>query len=132
MTKAWYAFVGVLVGAALASAAFASLPASRSQDPAKLAPLMYKVIFENSHVRVIDYHLKPGEREPMHSHPFGVVVYNFTDAKMRVTLPNGASAEASSRAGEALWRDPVTHRAENVGSSEAHSLLVEPKGGWAK
>lgn len=38
---------------------------SRAQDPAKLAPQFYKLVLDNEQVRVIDYHLKPGEKEPL-------------------------------------------------------------------
>jgi hypothetical protein len=31
-------------------------------------------LLENSQLRAIDYRLKPGEKEPMHSHPCGVFV----------------------------------------------------------
>jgi quercetin dioxygenase-like cupin family protein len=98
-----------------------------AQDPAKLAPQFYKVILDNNDARVIDYHLKPGEKEPLHSHPSGVLVYYFTDATMRVTLPGGKTAESTNRAGDITWRDPVTHFAENTGDNEVHTLLVEPK-----
>jgi len=98
-----------------------------AQDPATLAPQLYKVILENDDSRVIDYRLKPGEREPMHSHPSGVLVYYLADAKMRVSLPDGKTAESTNRAGDIVWRDPVTHFAENIASSEVHTFLVEPK-----
>jgi quercetin dioxygenase-like cupin family protein len=98
-----------------------------AQDPAKLAPHLYKVVLDNDDARVIDYHLKPGEKEPMHSHPSGLLVYYFTDAKARVTLPDGKTAETANRAGDIIWRDAVTHFAENIGSSEVHPMLVEPK-----
>jgi quercetin dioxygenase-like cupin family protein len=98
-----------------------------AQDPVKLAPQFYRVVLDDEDVRVIDYHLKPGEREPMHSHPSGVLVYYFTDAKARVTLPDGKTAEGTNSAGDIVWRDPVTHFAENTGSSEVHTVLVEPK-----
>ena len=29
--------------------------------------------------------------------------------------------------GDTLWRAPVTHAGENIGNTEAHALLVEPK-----
>jgi quercetin dioxygenase-like cupin family protein len=98
-----------------------------AQDPAKLAPQFYRVVLDNEDARVIDYHLKPGEREPMHSHPSGVLVYYFTDAKARMTLPDGKTAEVTNRAGDIVWRDPVTHFAENTGSSDVHTVLIEPK-----
>jgi quercetin dioxygenase-like cupin family protein len=125
--------LGLLVGAVLAAVGAATLSARAvPQDPVVLAPEMYKVVLENDRVRVIDYHLKPGQREPMHSHPRGAVVYFFTGAKMRTTLPDGKTNEGSSREGEVVWRDPVTHRAENIGDTEVHTLVVEPKSGWGK
>jgi hypothetical protein len=60
-------------------------------------------------VRVIDYHLKPGEKEPMHSHPPGVVVHYFADANVRWGPQNGPMSDRSSKAGDIVWRDPVTH-----------------------
>lgn len=126
MTNSACFAVGIAVGAMLTAGAGA---AKESQDAAKVAPQMYRVIFENNQFRVIDYHLPPGRTEPMHSHPNGVLVYAFSDAKMRATSVEGKSSESVSRAGDVVWRDPVTHRGENIGTTEAHSLLVEPKTG---
>jgi quercetin dioxygenase-like cupin family protein len=98
-----------------------------AQDPTKLAPQNYKVLFENDQIRVIEYRLKPGEREPMHSHPFGVFVYFLSGAKIRTTFPDGKTSEDSKHTGETVWRDPVTHAGENIGDAEAHALLIEPK-----
>lgn|GEM_PF-1498328 len=60
---------------------------------------------DDEQVRVIDYHLKPREKEPLHSHPSGVLVYYYTDAKMRVTLPDGTNT-AVNKAGDVVWREP--------------------------
>ncbi|HKT70291.1 MAG TPA: hypothetical protein VJP83_12680 [Terriglobales bacterium] len=128
MTKTGYLITGMLGGALLATCASGlAAKAAGMQDAAQLAPQMYKVILDNDKVRVSDYHIRPGDKEPMHSHPTGVVVYYFTDAKMRVTSPEGKTATASNKAGDVLWRDPVTHSAQNIGTNEVHSLLVEPK-----
>lgn len=128
MTKTAYLITGLLAGALLASLAFAGASnPSKMQDPAKVAPQMYKVVLHNKNVRVIDYHLARGEKEPMHSHPSGVLVYFFTDATTRSTLPDGKAAVTHNRAGDVVWRDPVTHQGENVGGSEVHTLLVEAK-----
>ena len=80
-----------------------------AQDPAKLAPHLYRVVLDNEDTRVIDYHLKPGEKEPLHSHPSGVLVYYFTEVTMRVTLPGGKTAESTNRGGHYLARpcDPL-------------------------
>jgi len=127
VTKTAYLLVGMLIGAVLTAAILGATTAAWGQDAAKLAPQMYHVIFENDRYRVIDYHLAPGGKEPMHSHPNGVLVYWFSNADMRVTLADGKANESLSKAGDVVWRDAVTHRGENIGATEAHSLLVEPK-----
>ena len=114
-----------LLGAFLLSAACYQW--ATAQNPTTLAPQAYMVILDNDKVRVIDYRLKPGEREPMHSHPSGVLVYYFTDAKMRVTTADRAIADSHNSPGDIVWRDPVTHFAENTADTEAHALLIEPK-----
>jgi hypothetical protein len=46
---------------------------------------------------------------------------------MKTTFPDGRRAESSGGAGEAHWRNPVTHALENIGSTEAHALAVDLK-----
>jgi hypothetical protein len=41
---------------------------TQAQDPVKLSPQYYKVLLENDQVHVVEYRLKAGEKEPMHSH----------------------------------------------------------------
>ncbi len=128
MTKMAYLLAGGLMGAMLTTAILTMAGgAAWGQDAAKRAPQLYHVIFENDRYRVIDYHLRPGEKEPMHSHPNGVLVYPFTDAKVRTTFADGRTSDSTAKPGDVVWRDPVTHRGENIGSNELHELLVEPK-----
>jgi hypothetical protein len=56
-----------------------------------------------------------------------VLVYFFTDANMASTPPEGKTSENHNRAGDVVWRDPVTYFAKNLGNSEVHTLLVERK-----
>ncbi len=100
--------------------------AEPEMDPIKLSPQLYDVRFENDRLRVLEYRAKPGQKEPMHSHPPGVV-YVFSDSTMRVTLPDGSTSEAPRKAGELYWRDFTTHAAENIGDTESHALAVELK-----
>jgi quercetin dioxygenase-like cupin family protein len=123
MGKLAYLSVGIVVGVLLGTSAF-SKQGTGTLDPAKLAPQMYRVILDNSKLRVMDYHLKPGKQEPLHSHPNGTFVYFFTDADMQ---PVSGGNETHNRVGDAIWRDPVTHAGKNTGASEVHALLVEPK-----
>jgi quercetin dioxygenase-like cupin family protein len=77
-------------------------------------------------VRVIEWHLKPGEKEAMHSHPPGVV-YELTASKLRITLPDGKTQEATGTAGETFWRGPTTHAIENIGDTEARAIAIDVK-----
>ena len=118
---------GIAIGALLATVAFAiSTREARTQDPVKQSPQYYKVLLENDQVRVVEYRLKPGEKEPMHTHTTGVL-YIFGDAKMKTTFPDGRTTESSGGAGEAHWRNPVTHALENIGTTDAHALAVDLK-----
>lgn len=97
-----------------------------AQDPVKLSPQYYKVLLDNDEVRVLEFRFKPGEKEPMHSHSRGFV-YSLTDAKIKMTFPEGKSEESVIKAGEARWRNAVTHAVENIGTTEAHVIAVELK-----
>src|SRR5260221_414046 len=87
---------------------------SHAQDPVTLSPNYYKVLLENERVRVLEYHLKAGEKEPMHSHPAGVV-YVLSGARVKFTYPDGRTEEKPAASGETFWREPTTHAVENVG-----------------
>jgi quercetin dioxygenase-like cupin family protein len=100
--------------------------AARAQDPVKTSPQYYKVLLENDQVRVLEYRLKPGEKEPMHSHPPGVV-YVISGTKLKVSYPDGRTEERAATAGETIWREPTTHALENVGDTEAHAIAIDLK-----
>ena len=42
---------------------------SHAQDAVAVNPDIYKVLFENEEIRVLELTWEPGEREAMHSHP---------------------------------------------------------------
>ena len=104
----------------------APVSSAMAQDPVKLSPQYYKVLIDNDEVRVLEYRLEPGEKEPMHSHPRGFVYY-LADAKLRVSFPDGKTEESELKAGEAHWRNAITHAVENIGSTEAHIIALELK-----
>src|SRR6266487_2245156 len=66
---------------------------SHGQDPVTTSPKYYKVLLENDQVRVPEYRLKAGEKEPMHSHPAGVV-YVLSGARVKFTYPDGRTEES--------------------------------------
>ena len=110
----------------LASLLSAMCMATCAQDPVTTSPQFYKVLLENDQVRVLEYRLKLGEKEPMHSHPAGVV-YVLSGGTLKFSYPDGRTEEKTAATGEAIWRDPVTHAVENVGKMEAHAIAIDLK-----
>ncbi len=97
-----------------------------AQDPVRMSPQYYKVLLENDHVRVLEYRLKAGEKEPMHSHPAGVV-YVLSGATLKFSYPDGRTEEKTAATGETIWREPVTHALENISKTEAHAIAIDLK-----
>jgi beta-alanine degradation protein BauB len=64
----------------------------------------------------------------MHSHPDGVLIV-LADSTLKSTSPEAPAITRASVNGEVKWAPAVSHSIENVGSTEAHALLVELKGG---
>ena len=105
---------------------FVACLTTQAQDPVTTSPQYYKVLLENDQVRVLEYRLKPGEIESMHSHPAGVV-YVLSGATLKFSYPDGRTEEKAAATGEAIWRDPVTHAVENIGKTEAHAIAIDLK-----
>ena len=97
-----------------------------AQDSAKVAPKNVKVILENNRVRVLEVHIKPGEKVPMHSHP-PHVTYTLSDVKGKYVSPNGETTIGEAKPNVVFWSEAVTHASENVGTSEIHAVVVELK-----
>lgn len=100
--------------------------AALAQDPSKVAPKAFTEKINNDQVQVFEYHSKPGDKEPMHSHRQNVV-YVLQGGKERFTLPDGKTEEREFKTGDVIWRDPSTHAVENIGTTEMRALIVELK-----
>ena len=96
------------------------------QDAVTVAPHIYKVLFENERVRLLEVRMKPGESSAMHSHP-AYAIYPLSDATATFTSPDGDRVEVEMKAGEALWHEAESHAVENHGTSEARVVLFELK-----
>lgn len=97
-----------------------------AQDPVKISPDMYTVLLENEHVRVLEFRCKPGQKEPMHSHP-PFVAYILSASKFKSTTPDGKTTEGEGQPKTAVWFDRVTHSWECLGPGEERTLIVELK-----
>lgn len=96
------------------------------QDAVAVAPHVYKVLFENDRVRLLEVRMKPGDSSSMHSHP-AYAIYPLSDAKAKFTSPDSDGVEVELKAGEALFHDAESHAVENLGTTEAHVILFELK-----
>jgi quercetin dioxygenase-like cupin family protein len=97
-----------------------------AQDVMKVAPDSHTVLLENDQVRVLKVVMKPGQKAPLHSHPHNVAYY-LSDAKVKITLPDGKTQEREIKAGSSTWSEATTHMAENIGSTELQEIQIELK-----
>jgi len=98
-----------------------------AQDPTKVEPRHYKLLFENERVQVVSVHYGPHERSEMHDHPGGVVVI-VTGGHLRFTDQNGKVTEVYSKSGEARWFPPFKHEVENLSDEPYNAVYVGIKG----
>ncbi len=98
-----------------------------AQDPAVVNAKTIQVRFENDRVRVLEATLPPGVKEQVHSHP-AYVIYVLAGGRYRNYASDGKITEGTLQTGDVLYRDPLTHAAENIGDQPLHMILVELKG----
>jgi uncharacterized RmlC-like cupin family protein len=96
-------------------------------DPVKIDPKHYKVELENDQVRVIRAHMGPHESVPMHEHSLNRVAIFMTDQNIRSTGADGKVTVGQHKAGEAIWRPPITHKEENLNDTPFEVVVVEIK-----
>jgi quinol monooxygenase YgiN/quercetin dioxygenase-like cupin family protein len=107
--------------------ALAALPSvARAQDPVALYPRNYTVLLENDRVRVLDFILRKGDTEVMHSHPTNVV-YVTAPFTIRFSSPDGSSRVREAKAGDVLYNEATMHSPLNIGSGDARGVIVEMK-----
>ena len=78
-------------------------------------------------MRVLEANLPPGVKEKVHSHP-AYVIYVLEGGPYRNYASDGKVTEGELKTGEVLFREPLTHAAENIGDKTLHMILVELKG----
>jgi quercetin dioxygenase-like cupin family protein len=95
-------------------------------DPVMVAGDVYKLLLENERVRVFDVRFKPGQKAVMHGHP-DHVVYIVVDGLFKLSFPDGKSQEVPLKAGQAIFMAAGPHETTNLGTKEAHNLVIELK-----
>ena len=94
-------------------------------DPVEVSPELYRVVFENDRVRVLEYRDGPGDRTEPHQHPDSVMV-TLTSFRRRL-WSEGREVELELPAFHARWLDAQEHSGMNIGETETHSIFVELK-----
>ncbi len=97
-----------------------------AQDPAVVNAKTIRVKLENDRVRVLEATLQPGDREQPHSHP-AYVFYVIEGGRVRNHAADGTTSEAELKPGDVVYRDALTHWAENIGTTTIRLVLVEMK-----
>jgi quercetin dioxygenase-like cupin family protein len=78
-------------------------------------------------VRAVRIAYGPHEKSVMHYHPDAVAVF-LTDSNVKMTLPDGTTANAPGQAGGAVWTPAGKHLPENLSEEPMELILVELKG----
>ena len=99
---------------------------TREQDPLVVNSKTIALKLENPRVRVLEATLKPGDKEQTHSHP-AYVIYVIAGGKFRNHAADGTVTDGEFKTGDVIYRDPVTHWAENIGDTTIRLVLVELK-----
>ena len=97
-----------------------------AEDPVQVAPNIYRVLFENDRLRLLEVRERAGESSAMHSHP-DYLVYALSGGNVKLTSAAGESVEVEVKTGEVMWREAEDHATENVGATDLHALFVELK-----
>jgi quercetin dioxygenase-like cupin family protein len=97
-----------------------------AQDPAKVAPNLYKVVLDNDKVRVMELNIAPNDIVPWHNHPYHFV-YALADGKLEITDKGKAPQTAEIKAGEVMEMAATTHMAKNTGGTTIKLIVTELK-----
>jgi quercetin dioxygenase-like cupin family protein len=124
--KGFLVAMRIIISAVIALVAFiASATLVSAQDPVSVNKTV-KVKFENEKVRVLEAELPAGVKEAVHSHP-AYVIYVLAGGRVRNYTADGKTTESELKTGDVLYREPLTHAAENIGATTMHFILVELK-----
>jgi quercetin dioxygenase-like cupin family protein len=116
----------VAVAVATALLMLHSFRIASAQDTLLVNSDSVKLKFENDRARVLESILLPGGKDKMHSHP-SYVVYVIKGGKVRIHGADGNTTETELKTGDVIYREPVTHWGENIGTTEIDEILVELK-----
>ncbi len=96
-------------------------------DMVQTSPNQARVLTENEHVRVVEYSVKPGEKDVWHTHP-PRSSYVISGGKVKVYTENDEPKISEVKTGASSWAGhSAKHYVENVGDTEIKIILTEIK-----
>jgi ketosteroid isomerase-like protein len=96
-------------------------------DVLTASPANIKLLLENEYVRVLEYTLKPGEKDTPHTHP-AKSSYVVSGGRIKVYLENGETIIVDEVAGTASWMGYTgKHYVENIGNTTIKIVITEVK-----
>ena len=95
-------------------------------DPTITNPDHYRLLWENDHVRILEYTDRPGDRTTPHDHPNSVMVT--LSSFSRKLSAGGRVFETTIPSEQAVWIPAQRHFGENTGTTPTHTILIELKG----
>jgi quercetin dioxygenase-like cupin family protein len=104
----------------------ANLASAFAQDPLQVGPDIYKLVFENEHVRVLDVHFQPGAKVAMHAHP-DHLVYIASGEELTLSYLDGSTKKMTGKPGDMLWVKAESHAAQNTSGHEVTGAVIELK-----
>ncbi len=97
-----------------------------AQDPLSVGSNIYKKVFENERVRMLEVTFQAGDSIGMHSHP-DHAVYALKAGSLRIYEQGAKPMEITMKEGETAFLPAQTHAAKNIGKSAMKVLVVELK-----
>jgi beta-alanine degradation protein BauB len=107
---------------------------TQAQDPVKVDPPHYVILYENDEVRVLKFDDMPGDTVPKHSHPW-YKVYVITPATReffavdnvtQLCVKDGTTKQLIPN-NNPSWQQPTTHCEKNNGTEPTHLIVIECK-----
>ena len=113
----------------LAVSLFAPLMAfaAPAPDPLAAAPEMYKLLFENDKLRIMEVTFKPGQKIARHTHPNEHYVTVLEAGTLTIHHDDGTANVNELKVNQVVQIPAETHWAENTGKTEVKLLVTETK-----
>jgi beta-alanine degradation protein BauB len=101
---------------------------STALDPLKVDPKHYKLIFENSQVRVLRVKLGPKESTALHESAVNHLIVYMTDTNARATFADGKTETLQFKPAQTRWAGPAKVKLQNLNDTPLEAVIVEIKG----